>query len=47
MRTWTREEWLAYKRWALDYAYEAYHAAARKVTAVMVEMGGYKPFEMD
>lgn len=44
---WTPEKWAAYKRWAVDYCYELWHSAARKVTAQIVEMGGYKPFDMD
>lgn len=44
---WTKESWAVYKRWALDYAYEIKHAAARKVTAIMVAMGGWKMFDED
>ena len=42
---WTKEAWLAYKAWANDYAYNIHHAAARKITAIMVEMGGWKMHE--
>ena len=44
---WTKEAWLAYRTLATDYAYEIHHAAARKVTAEMIAMGGWKTREED